>query len=47
MKYYAEEIQKFERQLHFPVSNFSDILKENDSNSAEQKQESGVANYEP
>jgi hypothetical protein len=28
MKYYAEGIQKFQRQLHLPVSNFSDILKE-------------------
>ena len=27
MKYYAEGIQKFERQLRLPVSNFSDILK--------------------
>jgi hypothetical protein len=29
MKYYAEGIQKFERQLGLPVSAFSDILKEN------------------
>jgi hypothetical protein len=28
MKYYAEGIQKFQRQLRLPVSNFSDILKE-------------------
>jgi hypothetical protein len=28
MKYYAEGIQKFERQLRLPVSNFPDILKE-------------------
>ena len=28
MKYYAEGIQKFERQLRLPVSAFSDILKE-------------------
>jgi hypothetical protein len=27
MKYYAEGIQKFERQLRLPVSNFSDIFK--------------------
>jgi hypothetical protein len=27
MKYYVEGIQKFERQLHLPVSDFSDILK--------------------
>jgi hypothetical protein len=28
MKYYAEGIQKFERQLRLPVSNFSDVFKE-------------------
>ena len=28
MKYYAEGIQKFQRQLRLPVSTFSDILKE-------------------
>jgi hypothetical protein len=36
MRYYAEGIQMFERQLRLPVSNFSDILeeeKENDLNS--------------
>jgi hypothetical protein len=27
LKYYAEGIQKFERQLRLPVSDFSDILK--------------------
>jgi hypothetical protein len=32
MKYYAEGIQKFERQLRLPVSNFSDILKEETKN---------------
>ena len=26
MKYYAEGIQKFEKQLNLPVSSFSDIL---------------------
>jgi hypothetical protein len=26
MKYYTEGIQKFERQLRLPVSDFSDIL---------------------
>jgi hypothetical protein len=30
MRYYAEGIQKFHRQLRLPVSAFSDILKEND-----------------
>ena len=38
MKYYAEGIQKFERQLHLPISNFSDILREkmgNDPDSSE------------
>jgi hypothetical protein len=28
MKYYAEGIQKFQRQLGIAVSSFSDILKE-------------------
>ena len=46
LKYYAEGIQKFERQLHLPVSNFSDVLKENDPGSAEQE-ESGTAINEP
>ena len=32
MKYYAEGIQKFQRQLRLPVSNFSDILKEETEN---------------
>jgi hypothetical protein len=39
MKYYAEGIQKFERQLRLPVSNFSDVLNEetrNDPDSAKQ-----------
>ena len=38
MKYYAEEIQKFERQLRLPVSDFSNILEEktkNDPDSSE------------
>jgi hypothetical protein len=35
MKYYAEGIQKFQRQLHLPVSNFSDILKEETENDLE------------
>jgi hypothetical protein len=42
MKYYAEGIQKFERQLRLPVSNFSDVL-ENDQDSSKQKEESGTA----
>ena len=32
MKYYAEGIQKFERQLRLPVSDFSNILKEKTKN---------------
>lgn len=32
MKYYAEGIQKFQRQLRLPVSGFSDILKEETKN---------------
>lgn len=33
MKYYAEGIQNFQRQLRLPVSSFSDVLKENDLDS--------------
>ena len=39
MRYYAEGIQKFERQLRLPVSNFLDVLNEetrNDPDSAKQ-----------
>jgi hypothetical protein len=39
MKYYAEGIQKFERQLRLPVSNLLDVLNEetrNDPDSAKQ-----------
>jgi hypothetical protein len=32
MNYYAEGIQKFQRQLRLPVSNFPDILKEETMN---------------
>ena len=46
MKYYAEGIQKFERQLHLPVSAFSDILKENDLDSTKQKEEGSAATNE-
>ena len=31
MKYYAEGIQKFERQLRLPVSNFSDLKEETEN----------------
>jgi hypothetical protein len=34
MRYYAEGIQKFERQLHLPVSNFSDVFKEENDQAA-------------
>jgi hypothetical protein len=47
MKYYAEGIQKFQRQLRLPVSNFSDILKENDLDSTKQKKEGSTAINEP
>ena len=50
MKYYAEGIQKFERQLLLPVSTFPDMLKEeteNDLDSAKQKQEGSLVNNEP
>ena len=46
MKYYAEGIQKFQRQLRLPVSSFSDILKEeteNDLNSQTKLNEGGDA----
>lgn len=49
MKYYAEGIQKFERQLRLPVSNFSDILKEeteNDLESTKQNEEGGAETNE-
>jgi hypothetical protein len=51
MNYYAEGIQKFERQLRFPVSDFSDILKGDVRNgmvgqTAKQKVGSGTANNE-
>jgi hypothetical protein len=49
MKYYAEGIQKFERQLRLPVSTFSDILKEemeNDLDSTKQIEESSTATNE-
>jgi hypothetical protein len=44
MKYYAEGIQKFQRQLRLPVSTFSDILKEearNDPDSQTKQKEEG------
>jgi hypothetical protein len=34
MRYYAEGIQKFERQLRLPVSNFSDVFKEENDQAA-------------
>ena len=46
MKYYAEGIQKFQRQLRLPVSTFSDILKEetkNDLDSQTKPKEDGDA----
>jgi hypothetical protein len=50
MKYYAEGIQKFERQLRLPVSDFSDILRgeaENGIGSRTTKQKVGsTANNE-
>jgi hypothetical protein len=48
LKYYAEGIQKFERQLRLPVSDFSDILKGDARNGIGgqtiQKEDSGTAN---
>jgi hypothetical protein len=49
MRYYAEGIQKFERQLRLPVSTFPDILKEemkNDLDSTKQKEESRLVTDE-
>lgn len=45
MKYYAEGIQKFERQLCLPVSDFSDVL-ENDLIHTKQKEEGSTATNE-
>jgi hypothetical protein len=42
MKYYAEGIQKFERQLRLPVSTFSDIL-ENGLDSIKQNEENSTS----
>jgi hypothetical protein len=42
MKYYAEGIQKFQRQLRLPVSNFSDILKEETENDRRQRKTEGT-----
>jgi hypothetical protein len=51
MEYYAEGIQKFERQLHLLVSDFSDILKGDARNgiggqTTKQKEDRGTANNE-
>jgi hypothetical protein len=50
MKYYAEGIQKFERQLRLPVSAFLDILKEEKETdlyrSTKQKEEGSTATNE-
>ena len=49
MKYYAKGIQKFERELRLPVSNYSDILKEeteNDLESTKQNEEGGAETNE-
>ena len=46
MKYYAEGIQKFQRELRLPVSSFSDILEEetkNDLDSQTKPNEGGSA----
>jgi hypothetical protein len=44
MKYYAEGIQKFQRQLGLTVSSFSDILKENDLDSTKLIEGGAAAN---
>jgi hypothetical protein len=43
MKYYAEGINKFERLLRLPVSNFSNVFKENDPDSTKQKEENSTS----
>jgi hypothetical protein len=43
MKYYAEGINKFERQLRLPVSNFSNVFNENDPDSTKQKEENSTS----
>ena len=40
LKYYAEGIQKFERQLRLPVADFSNVFKE-ENNLANTKQKEG------
>ena len=49
MKYYAEEIQKFERQLRLPVSDFTDIFEEamnGPDSQTKQKEEGNTATDE-
>jgi hypothetical protein len=51
LRYYAEGIQKFQRQLRLPVSAFSDILKGDARNdigdqTTKQKADSGTAKNE-
>ena len=46
MKYYAEGIQKFERQLRLPVSIFPDILESN-LGDTKQKEEGSTLTNEP
>jgi hypothetical protein len=47
MKYYAEGVQKFERQLRLPVSPFSDILENGVDNQMTEEKEGSTATNEP
>jgi hypothetical protein len=47
MKYYAEGVQKFERQLRLPVSAFSDILENGVDNQMTEEKEGSTATNEP
>jgi hypothetical protein len=46
MKYYAESIQKFEKQLRLAVNTFSDVIKQNVLGSAIKKEEDSAATNE-
>jgi hypothetical protein len=46
MKYYAESIQKFEKQLRLPVYTFSDVIKQNVLGGAIRKEEDSAATNE-
>ena len=47
MKYYAEGVQKFQRQLRLPVSAFSDILENGVDSQMTEEKEGSTATNEP